>query len=224
MEWPLFDLRLAAGPVRLRTVTDALADGLAGVFPDDVDMDPRLERFAGLEPARDRQRRFVQGLWADRGRWSPSSWCLDLAVEADGELVGVQTLEGDDFGLLRTVDTASWLVPGARGRGVGTAMRTAVLGLAFDHLGAVAAVSSAVLDNHASLGVSRRLGYADNGVSRIDTGGQAADLQHLRLTAETWRSAGHRVEVSGVAPCLPWFGVPDGSAGEEHEHQREDGR
>lgn len=207
MEWPLFDLRLRTGPVRLRPVTDDDLVTLAAILPDDVELDPRSERFPGLADGRDRQRRFVQGAWHSRGSWSPRSWCLDLAVEADGELAGLQSLEGDDFGALRTVDSASWLVVAARGRGIGTAMREAVLGLAFDHLGAVAAVSSAVLDNHASLGVSRRLGYADNGLSRISTASGVADLQHLRLVAETWRAAGRRVAVEGVEPCLPWFGA-----------------
>ena len=206
MEWPLFDLRLAHGPVALRPVTDADLDELAAVLPDDVELDPHRERFAGLDPVRDRQRRFVQGLWSSRGTWSPDSWCLDLRVDSDGGAVGVQTLEGDHFHDLRTVDTASWLVPAARGRGLGTAMRTAVLGLAFDHLDAVAAISSAVLDNHASLGVSRRLGYVDNGRSRILTEAGPAELQHLRLTADGWRAARHRVEVSGVEACRPWFG------------------
>ena len=207
MEWPLFDLRLACGPVALRTVTDADLEELAAALPDDVELDPHRERFAGLDPARDRQRRFVQGLWRSRGTWSPDSWCLDLRVDTEDGLIGVQTLEGDHFRDLRTVDTASWLVPAARGRGLGTAMRTAVLGLAFDHLDAVAAISSAVLDNHASLGVSRRLGYVDNGRSRIRTETGPAELQHLRLTSDTWLAAGHRVEVTGVEACRPWFGA-----------------
>lgn len=121
----------------------------------------------------------VQGIWRSRGTWSPSSWCLDLAVEHGGRVVGVQALEGDDFVTLRTVDSFSWLALESRGRGLGVAMREAVLGLAFDHLGAVAAVSSAALGNAASLGVSRRLGYADNGLSRISSTNGVVDLQHL---------------------------------------------
>ena len=118
----------------------------------------------------------------------------------------MQTLEGENFPALRTVDSASWLVPAVRGRGVGVAMRTAVLGLAFGHLGAVAAISSATTANAASLGVSRRIGYADNGVSRlVDTGGDVVDLLHLRLTADRW--SGAEVAVEGLAPCLPWFGL-----------------
>ena len=86
-------------------------------------------------------------------------------------------------------------------------MRTGVLALAFDHLGAVAAVSSATLDNAPSLAVSRRLGYADNGLSRTNSQAGVIELQHLRLLAETWRTAGHRVEIEGVAACPQFFGL-----------------
>jgi hypothetical protein len=179
VEWPLFDLVLACGPVTLRPVTDAMAEELAAAVPDDLELDPRQERFPGLHPARDRQRRIVQGLWTSRASWSPSSWCLDLGVELDGRLVGGQSLEGDDFGALRTVDTASWLVPSVRGRGVGT--------------------------------------------SRIRTERGVEELRHVRLTAEVWAAAGHRVEVSGVEPCLPWFGVAV-SVGHDDHQQRDRGR
>lgn len=208
MEWPLFDLRLRCGQVLLRPVADADLPVLSDLLPGDLDLDPREERYPGLDDRRDRERLFLRGIWRSRGTWSPQSWCLDLAVEADGELVGVQALEGESYPSLRTVDSFSWLTPSARGRGLGVAMRTAALGLAFDHLGAVAAISSATLDNQASLGVSRSLGYVDNGISRIDSASGPVELQHLRLTRDGWVSAGHTVEVSGLEPCLPWFGLP----------------
>jgi RimJ/RimL family protein N-acetyltransferase len=176
------------------------------MLPADFEQDPRLELFPGLSDAENQRRLFCQGYWKALGTWSPSSWVLHFAVAYRDELVGVQTLEADDFPALRTVDSASWLVAGVRGRGLGVAMRTAVLGLAFDRLGAVAAVSSAVAGNAASLGVSRRIGYAENGVSRIvDTGGDVVELRHLRLTADGWD--GPEVAVDGLAPCLPWFGL-----------------
>ena len=43
-------------------------------------------------------------------------------------------------------------------------MRAGVLALAFEHLGAEIAVSSARTDNAASLAVSYRMGYVDNGL------------------------------------------------------------
>ncbi|MGA8248437.1 MAG: GNAT family protein [Nocardioides sp.] len=207
MEWPFFDLRISCGEVLLRGVTDADLDPLLAVLPDDLEMDPSRERFAGLDGATDRRRLFTSEIWRHRGTWSPASWCLDLVVEVDGRSVGVQALEGDEFPLLRTVDSFSWLSTDVRGRGVATAMRAGVLALAFEHLGAVAAVSSARTDNAASLAVSRRLGYADNGLSRTNTPTGVSELQHVRLTREAWQPGQRPAAVSGVEACLPWFGL-----------------
>ena len=112
-----------------------------------------------------------------------------------------------DFAKLRTVNSGSSLAVHARGRGTAVAMRTEILGLAFDHLGAVAAISCARVDNAPSLAVSRRLGYTENGVSLSDSHTGVVELQHLRLTRENW--AAHPVKVTGLDPCLAWFGVND---------------
>jgi RimJ/RimL family protein N-acetyltransferase len=207
VEWPFFDLRISCGEVLLRGVTDADLDPLLAVLPDDLEMDPSAARLAELDDETDRRRLVTTEIWKHRGAWSPSSWCLDLAVEVDGRVAGIQALEGDEFPLLRTVDSFSWLATEVRGRGLATAMRTGVLALAFEHLGAVAAVSSARTDNAASLAVSRRLGYADNGISLTNTPTGVAELQHVRLTREAWETGQRSASVSGVEPCLPWFGI-----------------
>ena len=66
-------------------------------------------------------------------------------------------------------------------------MRTAVLGLAFDHLDAAAATSCARVDNEPWLAVSRRLGSVENGVSLTDSPAGVIELQHLRLTPRAGR-------------------------------------
>ncbi|HEY3529348.1 MAG TPA: GNAT family protein [Nocardioides sp.] len=212
MVWPFFDLRITCGEVLLRGVTDADLPALVAALPDDLEMNPANERFATLSPGDDRRRQLVTEIWKHRGTWSPDSWCLDLAVEVDGRVVGVQALEGEQFPLLRTVDSFSWLSTEVRGRGLATLMRTAVLTLAFEHLGAELAVSSARTDNTPSLAVSYRLGYVDNGLSRTNTPTGPFDLQHVRLTREHWVEGGRSAEVSGVEACLPWFGL--GGAGQ----------
>ncbi|XVV09150.1 GNAT family N-acetyltransferase [Actinoplanes sp. CA-131856] len=204
--WPLFGLRLVHRDVVLRPMCEADLPELAAVLPGDVGHDPRLAMWPGQSFAENERRLFRQGYWKAYGTWDPASWVLHFAVSYEGRLAGVQTLEGENFPALRTVDTASWLVPEVRGRGVGVAMRTAVLGFAFGSLGAVAAISSATTANKASQGVSRRLGYADNGVSHIvDTTGDVAELRHFRLTAARWPGA--EVTVEGFDPCRPWFGM-----------------
>ena len=89
-------------------------------------------------------------------------------------------------------------------------MRAAVLALAFGPLRADAAVSSAVVDNGSSLGVSRALGYRDTHRSVLEHSGET--LQHVRLERATWERSGQAREVviAGVSPALPLFGIEEG--------------
>jgi RimJ/RimL family protein N-acetyltransferase len=207
--WPLFGLRIRCRSVRLRPVRESDLSELAAVRPDDFEHDPGAEMFAGLDLRQNRSRLCYQDYWRSVGTWSPSSWCLDMAVELDGVIVGVQTLRAKRFPVLRTVDSASWLIRAARGQGHGVAMRMGVLGLAFGQLGALAAVTSAYRGNAASLGVSRRIGYRPNGVSLNDSGHGLVELAHLRLTERQWQRSGldREVTVTGFEPCRPWFGL-----------------
>ena len=203
--WPLFGLRLRGGGLVLRPVTEADLDELADRLPVDVELDPRLPSYPGLTPGAGRRAALCQSYWRALGGWTVESWSLQFLVLLDGELIGTQSLEGEDFLRLRTVDSASYLQPAARGRGLGVAMRRAVLALAFGHLGAEAAVTSAWHDNAASLGVSRSLGYEPNGVS-LHSRGDGADLMvHLRLTRQRW------VEVNG-SPSVSVEGLDAGRA------------
>ncbi len=209
--WPVLNLRLRVGETALRHVRERDLPHLAEILPDDYEHDPGAEPFLTHDVAEHRRRLLYQGYWRSVGNWSPASWCLDFMVEHRGEVVGVQSLEAEQFLSVRTVDSGSWLATTARGRGIGVAMRRAVLALAFDHLGACAAVSSARADNAASLGVSRRLGYTDNGVS-LNAGVRGlGELQHMRLTRQAWDASGlgHEAQIAGVRSCLPWFGLLD---------------
>jgi RimJ/RimL family protein N-acetyltransferase len=208
-DWPLLDVRIDAPPVNLRVCREQDLPLLASLLPDDAEHDPAAERFSGLSLDQHRRSMLYRTYWHSWGTWSPSSWQLMFVVEHGNQVVGVQALEGEDFSKLRTVDSNSWLVPEVRGRGLGVAMRTGILALAFDHLGAVAAITSARIDNPASLGVSRHLGYEENGVSLTDTPTGVTELRRMRLTADRWRSSGRGdgVTVVGVDACLLWFGV-----------------
>ena len=88
-------------------------------------------------------------------------------------------------------------------------MRAAVLTLAFGSLDARFAITSAWSDNHASLGVSRALGYVDNGLTAHRRGTGAGEMTHLRLTREQWAATGWdgQVTVAGVDECLAFFGL-----------------
>ena len=87
-------------------------------------------------------------------------------------------------------------------------MRAAVLELAFAGLGAASAVTGAFEDNVASFEVSRKLGYEHDGVEVHAVRGKAAVLRRLRLTRARWEAyRSVPVEMTGLAECLPLFGV-----------------
>ncbi|HEY8790097.1 MAG TPA: GNAT family protein [Actinopolymorphaceae bacterium] len=217
--WPVTGLRLRSGDLTLRPVVEADLDTLGADLPSDVELDPSIALPFGLEPPQARAVAIRQQYWRRLGSWTPAGWILEFVVLRGTDVLGTQTLEARDFAVLRTVETASWLVTDARGQGIGKAMRTAVLALAFDRLGAQLAETEAWADNAASLGVSRALGYQPNGTTRhVRTGGPgnpdpsatvSGDMPKLRLDANGWRArARPAVEISGLDACRAWFGAP----------------
>ena len=208
--WPLFDLRLASSGLTLRPMTEADLALIADLLPDDVEQDPAAASYEVDDPRTGRGIVSHQSYWRAYGTWRPAAWRLSFVVRAGEEILGVQELEGNDFPTLRTVDTASFVIPAARGRGHGKQMRSAVLALAFGPLQAQAAITSAWHDNHASLGVSRALGYRPNGQSRHVRGSGVDVMKHMLLLRADWLAsgAGEHVLISGLEPCLPLFGLP----------------
>jgi hypothetical protein len=72
-------------------------------------------------------------------------------------------------------------------------------------------VSGAFDDNAVSLGVSRKLGYRDDGIRLHAVRDRTAVEQRLRLTRDDWlASRSVPVQIEGLEPCLPMFGVPPG--------------
>lgn len=209
--WPLFGLRLATHDLLLRPMAEADLAAIADVLPDDVEQDPASVTYDVGDARTGRGIVSHQSYWKSYGTWSPQAWRLNFVVRAaGGEILGVQELEGNDFLTLRTVDSSSFLVPGARGHGNGKQMRSAVLALAFGPLHARAAITSAWHDNHASLGVSRALGYQPNGESLHAHGDRVDVMTHLRLLRAEWLASGtgDQVVITGFEACRPLFGLP----------------
>ncbi len=206
--WPLWDLRLRYAGLELAPITEADLPAVIAALPADLEQDPAATSYA-IDPDVQRAVVVAQTYWRDFGTWRPEAWRLSFLVRRDGALIGLQELEGNDFPTLRTVDTSSWLVSEARGTGTGKAMRRAVLALAFGPLGAQAAITSAWHDNHASLGVSRSLGYQPNGESFMARDEGVDTLVHLRMTRDQWLATGiqSHVEIEGFEPCRTFFGL-----------------
>ena len=206
--WPLHSLRLSTTDLDLRPATEADLPGLCAILPPDLEADPTSTHYAGLDDPANQRAVLAQSYWRAMGTWTPHDWVLPFAVRHGGELVGMQALEGPDWTSDGIVDSWSWLSAGSRGRGWGKQMRAAVLALAFGPLGARAAISSAVVDNSSSLGVSLSLGYRDTHVSVLEHSGQT--LRHVRLERDAWQASGLAggIVVNGVDPAtLALFGV-----------------
>ena len=202
--WPLGGLRLETADLLLRLPSTEEALELAGLAPAGLETDPSWP--APPTAARPVATEVLQWFWRALGTWTTEHWRLPLGVWLDGRAVGFQELEAERFGLLKTVETSSWLVEDVRGRGIGTAMRAAVLGLAFEHLGAELATSGAWEDNAGSLGVSRSLGYEDDGEVRHVHRDRLGVLRRVRLARSAWDPGRHHVAVEGLDACRGWFG------------------
>jgi RimJ/RimL family protein N-acetyltransferase len=143
-----------------------------------------------------------------RETWRPKNWVLPLAVWAEGDLAGSQTIEADDFAATRTVSTGSWLGQRFQGHGLGTEMRAAVLELAFSGLGATRALSGVIEGNVASERVSMKLGYEHTGESVVAPRGIPLRELEFVLTRKRWHARRTTsVAVEGLEPCLPLFGL-----------------
>ena len=208
--WPLFDLRVRTARLELRPPTDDDACALAALAARGIH-DPDWLPFAipwSIQPSPQLEREALKHYWAARANWTVDRWHLPLAVLCDGEVVGTQGFGAHKFAVVRSVNSGSWLGPQHQGKGIGKEMRAAMLHLAFDGLGAQYAVSGAWHDNAPSLGVSRALGYEENGIEIAERQGKPDRQIGLLLTRERWEA--HRsidVSIEGLEPCLEWFGL-----------------
>jgi RimJ/RimL family protein N-acetyltransferase len=218
--WPLAQLRLETPKLELRVPAESDLHALAGLAALGVH-DPQVQPFAfpwtDASPA-ERARATLQYQWRQWGQWSPEKWALELAVVRDGVVVGIQNVAAEHFDVLREVSTGSWLGLEHQGEGIGTEMRAAVLHLAFAGLGADYALSGAFTDNPASLAVSGKFGYVEDGIERAVRRGKPAVTQRLRLDRATWEATARLpVTIHGLEPCRAMFGLQAG-AGSDHEH------
>jgi RimJ/RimL family protein N-acetyltransferase len=142
--------------------------------------------------------------------WRPSRWSFNPLVFFAGQPIGSQSMRAENFPTRREVDTGSWLGQAFQRQGIGTEMRTALLELAFRHLGAEAALSGSILGNESSKRVSEKLGYSVVGTSTIAPRGEPVEKYDFRLERNDWQPA-FAVEIEGADACLPLFGASESS-------------
>jgi RimJ/RimL family protein N-acetyltransferase len=207
--WPTYALRITTPRLTLRLPDAQELAALAQVAADGVHKPserPFLTPWTEGTPE-DRARIVLQGHWDDLASWSPTNWSLGLGVFVSGnEPIGMVSLGARDFRVVRGVTTSSWLGLPHHHQGLGTEARAGLLTLAFDHLGATDAVTEVFTDNDASQGVSRKLGYRHDGISKDARGDEVLVSDRLRLTAERWAETSHPpATVDGVEAARAMF-------------------
>ncbi len=212
--WPLFDLVIRSQRLEIRLAREDEFVELTEVVDAGIH-DPATMPFTNPwtdEPLPERHRNSYQWWWRQRANWSPEAWTFDGVVFHEGRIVGVQSLQATQFSSLRAVSTGSWLGLAHQGQGYGKEMRSAMLSLAFEGLGAEVAYSGAFFDNLSSLGTSQSIGYRENGREVHLRRGQPAEIVNLRLDRADWEARERPpCQIEGLDGCLEMFGVrPEG--------------
>jgi RimJ/RimL family protein N-acetyltransferase len=198
---PLLGLRITAGPLELRGITDDDLVGLAELAGQGIHPPEAMPFFFPWTdvPAEELPLNFAQYHWRTRAEFSVTAWAMNLGVWHEGTLVGVQGFETSNYLVTRTGETGSWLGQRFHGRGIGTSMRQAICAFVFDHLDAQEITSGAFLDNPSSLAVSKKVGYRANGVRRLKRReGELALNQMLVLRPEDFVRGEHELVVDGL--------------------------
>ncbi len=208
---PLLGLRITAGPVELRGITDDLLYPLAELATKGIH-EPDFMPFTNpwsLTPAEDMPRAMARYHWEQRAGFSVERWTAEFAVFWEGELVGAQGYSTSDYLITRSGETGSWLGRQFQGRGIGTAMRQVICAFAFDQLDAEYVTSGAFSDNPASLAVSRKVGYTDNGWAPGNRMGKRATMRRIILEPGDLVRFGHQLNVEGLPAFRRSIGLDD---------------
>jgi RimJ/RimL family protein N-acetyltransferase len=208
--WPQYGLTITTPRLELRLPQEAeLAKiaHLAGAGVHRPDERPFLTPWTEGS-YEDRARAVLRGHWNGLASWQITAWQLGLGVFHADEPIGMVNLRARDFPVVREVTTSAWLGIEHQRKGYGTEARAGLLTLAFDHLDANAALTEVFQDNHASQGVSRKLGYEQDGISVDARGSEAVISDRLRLTLQNWTAQQRlRVTVDGMPACRTIFGL-----------------
>lgn len=211
--WPLTGLRVRSGDLELRAPDDRTLLDLArlaaqGVHP--ADYMPFVVPWTRGTPAQV-ARGVMTYQWGLRTRTTPDDWAIELAVLHDGVPVGTQGMYAKGFAVTRSAETGSWLGLEHHHRGIGTRMRLLILHLLFEGFGAQHATSSAFVDNPGSGGVSRKIGYRENGVLHQAREGQPVVSQQYVLDRADWDARPDHlrldVTIDGLDPVLDQLGL-----------------
>ena len=199
------DLRITCGEVTLKIVPirdypTLAANVTNGLFPDGSSItmgtwyDPEhLE----VSARRTLGYHFDRLTWAKKNKWDfvfgiyvPASEEFPANTRDGVVLAGVQSIgTEDDYAHTGEAGTGSYLAPQYRAHGYGKQARAAIVDFAFSHMGVNHMLTSALVYNDQSNGVSRAIGYEPDGIKLSEVaGGEWHELNCYRLRKEDWET------------------------------------
>ncbi len=202
--WPLFDLSIRTPRLELRYPDEELILQSIEVSRKGIH-DPATMPFGmpwtdAESPALERSS--LQHHWNNRASHAVNNWSMNFTVVLDGEVVGQQSIVAKDFATMRQAETGSWLGKAHQGKGIGKEMRAAILHFLFVGLEAERAISGAWHDNASSMGVSKAMGYVENGEETRMRRTTPDRLIHLLLTRSAWEPQRRDdIEIVGLDGC-----------------------
>jgi RimJ/RimL family protein N-acetyltransferase len=214
--WPLFDLLVTTPRLSLRYVTDDLAGQLADLAAQgihDPDTMPFSEPWTDVPPP-ELQHNTLRYYWRSRAETTVENWALNLAThDRHGHLIGLCTLNAEQFPATRTATTGSWIGQRYQGQGLGREMRHAALHLIFAGLTGETATTRAWHDNTASLRVTRSLPYTHQGAVEEQRRDRADTMLAFAMTRQQWQSVRRNdIQLAGVEPIREFLGITTGKA------------
>lgn len=209
--FPPFGLRLRCGEITLVGTTpdhvpDLIATAKEGVY--DLASGLPMPFLFDWPSLPDQDLNMWQHVWQTWGSFAQDAWALKLSIIVDGRAIGCQdVMNKSNFLATRSLETGSWMGLSHQGRGIGTRIRQMAAMLCFDHLGAEELTSGYIDGNVKSAGVSRKVGYVDNGCRRLPEGDGYRVERLVRLTPDRLVRPAEPLEVEGVDAFRRFIGL-----------------
>ena len=207
--WPPYGLVVEAGDLRMTALREAdvpeVLDVVAGGIHD-PSWTPFLFPWTDA-PAEERPANYLRFYASTLTRTVDGDVSLELVVRRNGQVIGMQGMNGPDVAGTRRLETGSWLGLPFQGQGLGTRMRRMMCALAFDGLGLDAVTSSAWEDNAASRRVSETVGYLETGRGQAERRGVPTGEVFFELRPEGFVRGDEPVRITGAEELRRFLGL-----------------
>ena len=207
--WPPYGLVVEAGDLRMTALREAdvpeVLDVVAGGIHD-PSWTPFLFPWTDA-PAEEMPANYLRFYASTLTRTVDGGVSLELVVRRNGQVIGMQGMNGPDVAGTRRLETGSWLGLPFQGQGLGTRMRRMMCALAFDGLGLDAVTSSAWDDNAASRRVSEKVGYRETGRGQAERRGVPTGEVFFELRPEGFVRGDEPVRITGADELRRFLGL-----------------